>query len=58
MKDCIDEVGTFLTSEEIKGISERVLKLLMESDKRKAEHEKLKQEEDIEDEEKEVIEED
>lgn len=58
MKDCIDEVGTFLTSEEINDLSEKVIKLLMESDKRKGDNETCKKEDDVEEEERDLLEED
>ena len=60
MKDCLDEVGyKFLTNEEIGEISQNLVKLLMESDKRKLENEKYKtEEEDIDEEEIEMLNED
>lgn len=35
MKDCIDNAGCFLTTAEINDFSERAIKLLLDSDKRK-----------------------
>ena len=59
MKDCLDEVGgKFLSSEEINEISQNLIKLLMESDKRKLENEKYKSEEDVDEEEIEMLNED
>lgn len=59
MKECLDEVGVkFLTNEEINEISQNLIKLLMESDKRKLENEKYKAEEEVDEEEIEMLNED
>jgi len=39
MKDCIEEIGSFMKNDEILSISDKILKILMESDKRKTENE-------------------
>lgn len=44
-----------MTAEELSGLSERVFKLLLESDQRKAENEKLAKEEEVDEDEKEQI---
>lgn len=56
--DCIDSAGKFMTQEELQNLSNKVIKLLLDSDKRKAENEKWKNEEDVEEDEKEILEED
>jgi len=59
MKDCLNEVGVkFLANEEINEISQNLIKLLMESDKRKLENEKYKTEEEVDEEEIEMLNED
>ncbi|EGR31191.1 hypothetical protein IMG5_116170 [Ichthyophthirius multifiliis] len=58
MKECIESCGKFMTQQEIQSLSDKVIKLLLDSDKRKAENEKWKNEEDVEDEEKNILEED
>lgn len=43
MKDCIDECGDrFMDLKEIQDISEKIVKLMVDSDKRKTENEKYK----------------
>ena len=44
----MDEIGNFLSDVEIKDISDKVFKLLIDSDVRKTESEKLKETEDLE----------
>jgi len=59
MRDVVEEVGVkFMSAGEINEINEKIIKLLMDSDSRKNENEKFKQEEDIEKEEIELIDED
>lgn len=59
MRDCLDEIGMkFLTTEEINETSQNLVKLLVESDKRKIENEKYKSEEEVDEEEIEMINED
>jgi len=48
----------FLTAQELNELSEKVLKLLMESDKRKTENEEISKEEEYDEDEKEMIKED
>ena len=44
----MNEIGNFLSDVEIKDISDKVFKLLIDSDVRKTESEKLKETEDLE----------
>ncbi|CAD8128052.1 unnamed protein product [Paramecium sonneborni] len=56
IKDIIDIVSQpFMTTEEVTELSDKVFKLLLESDKRKAENENLAQEEDVDEDEKNAI---
>ncbi|CAD8204866.1 unnamed protein product [Paramecium octaurelia] len=56
IKEIIDIVGQpFMTTEEVTQLSDKVFKLLLESDKRKAENEKMSKEEDVDEDEKTVI---
>ena len=47
-----------MTQDELSGLSDKVIKLLLDSDKRKAENEKWKNDEEVEEDEKEILEED
>lgn len=47
-----------MSQEELSGLSDKVIKLLLDSDKRKAENEKWKNDEEVEDDEKEILEDD
>jgi importin-5 len=47
-----------LNQDEVNGISEKIIKLLLDSDQRKNENERFKHQEDIDDEEKELIDDD
>lgn len=58
MKECIEEVNNrFLAKEELDEISQNLIKLLVESDKRKLENEKYKSEGDVDEEEVELLDE-
>ncbi|EGR29723.1 importin 5, putative [Ichthyophthirius multifiliis] len=57
MKSCIENTGDFMTSEELVNLSQKTVKLLLDSDKRKAESEKWKTEQEVDDDEKEIYEE-
>ncbi|CAD8079878.1 unnamed protein product [Paramecium primaurelia] len=61
--DCIKEIidivsQPFMTTEEVTELSDKVFKLLLESDKRRAENENLAKEEDVDEDEKNAIKED
>ena len=58
IKDCINHAGKFMNSAGIEAISQRILKVLSESDLRKSENEKYKVEGECEQEELEVLDED
>lgn len=58
IKDIIDLCGKFMTLNEIEETSARILKVLSDSDLRKAENENYKQEEECEEEEIEVLDDD
>ncbi|EAR88916.3 importin protein (macronuclear) [Tetrahymena thermophila SB210] len=58
IRDCIDSAGKFMTQEELQSLSNKVIKLLLDSDKRKAENEKWKNDEEVEEDEKEILEDD
>jgi hypothetical protein len=58
MRECIEEINNkFLTPEELNEISQNLIKLLVESDKRKLENEKYKSEGDVDEEEVELLDE-
>lgn len=56
MKDCIDEIGTFLGLEEINQLTQKIISILEDSHKRKQGVDELGKEEDIEDDEKDLLE--
>jgi hypothetical protein len=58
IKDCVDVVGKYMTQKELEDLSEKILIALRDSDQRKLENEKLKHEEDVEEEEVELLNED
>lgn len=58
MKQSIDECGTFLSQNEVTDFSQIVFRFLMESDKRKSQDEKIKEQDDIDEDEVKLIEED
>lgn len=58
MKDCIDSVGKFMSQTELDQLSEKVIKFLLDSDKRIAENKQWSKDEDVDEDEQEIFEED
>ena len=48
MKSCIEEVGKFLSQQEIMDFWQQIVSLLVDSDKRKTENDNFKAKEDME----------
>jgi len=58
IKKCIEEMGTFMTEEEIENLSRSIFQLLVSSDTRKVENSALLLDSQIEDDERDCIQED